>query len=107
MKRRVHLESSPHSDQENNKTEGDESMHSPRIPNFKQIDNDLNGHKLHIPEENKVDSEPRMSLFKIDFANDPVMKSLLEAKQDQFALALQRMYLSKNCRCAYFALAVI
>ena len=79
------LDSSPKSDNDGqqNKTEGDDMDHSPRIPNFQQLGNSMNGHKLHLPEESKADSEPRNSVFKIDFTNDPVMRSLLEAKQDQ------------------------
>jgi hypothetical protein len=51
---------------------------------------------LKLPEENKHEIEFADGLFKINFANDPVMKSLLEAKQDQCALAIQRVYLSKQ-----------
>lgn len=92
------LESSPKSDHDEHqhKTDGDDQESSPRIPNFQQLGNSMNGHKLHLPEESKADSVPRNSVFKIDFSNDPVMRSLLEAKQDQCALALQSMYLSKK-----------
>jgi hypothetical protein len=85
MKVNHRFDSSPKSDHDddNNKTAGESSLRSPRIPNFKQIDNDMNGRKLVLPEESKLESEPRQSVFKIDFANDPVMRSLLEAKQDQ------------------------
>lgn len=68
----------------------------------------INGNGLHLPEEDKTNNfELGSGAFKIDFSNDPVMKSLMEAKQDQCALALQRMYLSKRCKFLYIVLAFI
>jgi len=91
----------------NHITDVDDSMRSPDLPKFKQFNDNFNGNHLHLPEEEKANSEPRQSVFKIDFANDPVLRSLLETKQDQCALTLQRMYLSKRCRCAYLVLALL
>lgn len=36
-------------------------------------------------------------VMKIDLANDPVTRSLLEVHQDECKLAIQRVYLSKQC----------
>jgi hypothetical protein len=83
----------------------DRSDHSPKLPKF-EIDFDpANEDNLRLPEEQKRYSENPITSFKIDFANDPVTRSLLEAKQDQFDLFLQRLYLSKRCKFLYIILA--
>lgn len=69
----------------------------PPVLKFDSAAERYNGHnKLKLPEEDKHQYESNKGVFNIDFSNDPVMKSLLEAKQDQIALQLQRLYLSKS-----------
>ena len=43
----------------------------------------LDSHRLQLPEEDKNKAERGSSPLRIDFTNDPVMKSLLETKQNQ------------------------
>ena len=53
----------------------------------------MNTNGLKLPEEDKHEGDMADGIFKINFANDPVMKSLLEAKQDQWALQQSRVSL--------------
>lgn len=43
----------------------------------------MDSHRLQLPEESKDPFERKSSKLKIDFSNDPVMKALMETKQDQ------------------------
>ena len=63
--------------------------------NFNMDLDKMNTNGLKLPEEDKH-NDMADGLFKINFTNDPVMKSLLETKQDQCALIIQRIYLSKQ-----------
>lgn len=74
----------------------DASDHSPKLPKFESGLDPVGGSHLNLPEEETKHYESPIMSFKIDFANDPVTRSLLEAKQDQFDLFLQRLYLSRK-----------
>jgi hypothetical protein len=108
MEKKHSVENSPESlDNEDKKTNINDSTHPRRLPKFDDDLGKVNGNKLHLPEEDKNNFEYGNGVFKIDFSNDPVLRSLLEAKQDQCALHLQRLYLSKKCKFLYIALAFI
>lgn len=97
-------ESEEHDHEHHNQTDTPENMK--RFPRFSLNTKQMDG-GFHLPEENKHNFEIGSGKLKIDFSNDPVMKALMETKVDQCELRLQSIYLSKNCKYLYIALAVI
>lgn len=95
------MDSSPTNDKHNN------SSQPQKIPKFDLDNSNMDSHRLKLPEEIKNNFEFGRGALKIDFSNDPVMKALLETKQNRFELHLQEMYLSKKCKFLYIALAFI
>jgi hypothetical protein len=78
------------------KTEPDDLEHIPKLPRFNSEIEKINIDKFRLPEEEKGQFEMINGVFKIDFTNDPVVRSLLEAKQNRCDLFLQNIYLSRK-----------
>jgi len=84
-----------------------EGLSDQKIPKFDLNPDRFGSIKLQLPEEQKNSLEFKTGPLRIDFSNDPVMKSLLETKQDHCAMRLQSLYLSKNCKFLYIILAFV
>ena len=89
------------------RTDPDDSHHTPKLPRFNSEIEKIPIDKFQLPEEEKGHFEVVNGVFKIDFTNDPVVRSLLEAKQDRCDLFLQNIYLSRKCKFLYIFLAVV
>lgn len=94
-------------DNEDKKTDPDDSNHIPKLPRFNSEIEKINMDQFQLPEEEKGQFEIVNGVFKIDFTNDPVVRSLLEAKQDRCDLFLQNIYLSRKWKFLYIFLAVV